>query len=395
MESNSDPKQTEDDGSSPQSYTSLRFAPVERRPVTPPASLAKEKEDSPDDIEIEEAGGSIPNEAAKSPVDNPRRHPPTNSSARQPGPRPRRPLPNSPIRQRNSQSRKPLHNSRARRRNTSVQQDNDPSSNEPENPPVRPPGLPPGTFGISTGLADTYTNPTYNNFTRQDPGPIVRGTIVSPIGTNWPGAPDSHIFPIFDVLLPRSQPNGPAEVIRLLFRTSKHQPGFLPDWRVNAHWKENVERVLGRNYRDLWPNMMALISEAQASFDEKGPALIQRCWNQRETEIAARVKCWYMPNVVLWYLIGQPPKGLSMGYEPQFAIWAYDEIKRLDEVHGMEGFWRKEGEREAAAGSNDKAHEEKESEKEKEKEKEKKDVEEMETEKTDDDLQVYTRSMNR
>ncbi|KAM0327262.1 hypothetical protein ACHAPQ_007511 [Fusarium lateritium] len=394
MESNSDPKQTEDDGSSPQSYTSLRFAPVER-PVTPPASLAKEKEDTPEDIEIEEAGGSIPNEAAKSPINNPRSRPPANSSTSRPGPRPRRPLPNSPIRQRSSGPRRPLHNSRIRRHNTSVQQGNDPSSNEPENPPVRSPGLPPDTFGISTGLANMSVNPTNNNFNTQNPPLIVRGTIISPLPAYGPDAPPNVPFPTVDIPLPPTHPDGPAEVIRLLIRSSSHQPKFVPDWRVNACWKDNVERVLGQDYRDEWPNMMALIDEARASFKEKGNPLLQRCWNLRETQIAARVKCWYMPNFVVWFLVGQPPRGLAMGYEEQFAISAYDEIKRLDEVHGVGGFGSREGEREVAAGSNDKVHEEKESEKEKEKEKEKKDEEETQAMETDDDLQVYISSMNR
>lgn len=161
----------------------------------------------------------------------------------------------------------------------------------------------------------------------------------------------------------------------------------MPDWRANTFWKENVERVLGRELRDKWPNMMALIQEAKASFLAKGDPLIQRRWNLREIEMAARLKGWRMPDFVVGYLIGQPPSDLVMGNEEQFAIWGFDEMKRMDEVDGMGGFGNDEEEGEVAAGSDDEVRE---------KEGDKEEEEGMEAEGSDvDDLQVYTRSMNR
>jgi hypothetical protein len=134
-------------------------------------------------------------------------------------------------------------------------------------------------------------------------------------------------------------------------RTSPYEPDFTPDWRVNASWKDNVERVLGREVRDNWPNMMALILEAKASFLEQGSPLIQRRWNPAEIEIAARLKAWRMPDFVVGYLIGSPPPGLGITNVEQFGMWTFDEMNRIDGVHGMGGFGNSEGKEEVADGS--------------------------------------------
>jgi hypothetical protein len=76
-----------------------------------------------------------------------------------------------------------------------------------------------------------------------------------------------------------------------------------------------------------------------------------------------------------------------MGNEEQFAIWGFDEMKRMDEVDGMGGFGNDEEEGEVAAGSDDEVRE---------KEGDNEEEDGMEAEGSDvDDLQVYTRSMNR
>jgi hypothetical protein len=306
MESNSPPEQTEDVGSSPQSYTSLRFAPNER-PVTPPASFAKDKDSAPDDTSIEEARSSVPSEAAKSPVNSPRVSAPANSSTSQPGPRPRRPLPNSPIRQRGSRPRKPLPNSPIRRPGASVNQGNDSSSKELENPPVGSRVLArPAIPSIPARPANMSASPTNDHLNRQTIPSIVRqptlftafpnNPITPPDGQNPDVRPRDFPFYTIDIPTPPTRPDGPEGTLQLLIRTSPYEPDYVPDWRANTFWKENVERVLGRELRDKWPNMMALIQEAKASFLAKGDPLIQRRWNLREIEMAARLKGWRMPD---------------------------------------------------------------------------------------------------
>jgi hypothetical protein len=255
-------------------------------------------------------------------------------------------------------------------------------------------------------------NPTNDHSNRQTIPPIVKkpalftGFPINPITPPMSQHPDiiprSFLFYTIDVPTPPTRPGGPEGTLQLLTRTSPYEPDFVPDWRANAFWKDNVERVLGREFRDKWPNMMALIREAKASFLEKGDPLINRHWNLKEIEIAARLKGWRMPDFVVAYLIGQPPSDLVMGNEEQFGLWGFDEMKRIDEVDGMGGFGNNEEEREVAAESNDKVHKEEEKKKGKKKGKEKgkgkgKEEEEgREVEESDaDDLQVYTRSMNR
>lgn len=333
MEPSSSPKPTEDAGSSPQSHTSLRSAPIER-PVTPPASLAKDKDSSPGDTGIEEARGPVPSEAAESPVDNSRVSPPANPSARQPGPRFRRPLPGP-------RPQWPLPNSPIRRRDASVNQRNDRSSNERQS---------------TGGYRRILPRPGIINPVSQRPGDLSRQTVplivkgptlflVFPIhsitslgGQNLDIMPQLFPFHSIDVPTPPTVRGGPKGALQLIVRNSPYEPEFMPDWRVNAFWKDNVERVLGREIRDNWPNMMALIQEAEASFLEQGIPLIYRRWNPTEIEIAARLKAWRMPDFVVGYLIGTPPPYLGIINVEQFGLWNFDEMNRIDEVHGMGGF---------------------------------------------------------
>ncbi|CAJ0547623.1 Ff.00g043770.m01.CDS01 [Fusarium sp. VM40] len=344
MQPNSSPKPTEDAGPSPQSHTSLRFASIER-PVTPPASLAKEKDSTPDDTGTEEAREPVPDEAAVSPVDNSRVSSPTNSSARQPrtrlrrplpGPRPQWPLPNNPIRRRGPRPR----NSQIRRRGASLKQRNGHSSNERQNTSVSRQILP---------------HPDIINPVSQRPGDLSRQTeplivkepalfLVYPIhsitsldGQNPDTMPQLFPFHSIDVPTPPTVRGGPKGALQLIVRNSPYEPEFMPDWRVNTFWKDNVERVLGRETRDNWPNMMALIQEAEASFLEKGIPLILRPWNLAEIEIAARLKAWRMPDFVVGYLIGTPPPYLGIINAEQFGLWNLDEMNRIDEVHGGRG----------------------------------------------------------
>ncbi|KAG5664879.1 hypothetical protein KAF25_008613, partial [Fusarium avenaceum] len=285
IDHDSSPKPTEDAGSSPQSHTSLRFAPIER-PVTPPASLAKDKDSSPDDTGIEEARGPVPSEAAESPVDNSRVSPPANSSTRQPSPRPRQSLPNSPIRRRGSQPR----NSQIKRRGASLKQRNDRPSNERQNTRVIRRILP--RLGASVNQRNNHssnerqnTGGYQQNFPRPDIVPLIVKkpapflvfpirSITSPDDQNPDITPQYFLFHTMDVPTPPTIRGGPKGTLELILRTSPYEPDFTPDWRVNAFWKHNVERVLSREIRDNWPNMMTLIHEAKASFLEEGSPLI-------------------------------------------------------------------------------------------------------------------------
>ncbi|KIL92156.1 hypothetical protein FAVG1_04563 [Fusarium avenaceum] len=360
MEPSSSPKHTEDAGSSPQSHTNLRFALIER-PVTPPVSPSKEKDSTPDEIGTEEAREPIPNEAAVSPVDNSRVSPPANSSARQPGPRFRRPLPgprpqwsvpNRPIRrrdaslkQRNGHSSNERHNTRVIRRilprlGASVNQRNNHSLNERQNAGGYRQILPrPGIVPLIVKKPTTFLV-----------FPI--RSITSPDDQNLVITPQCFLFHTMDVPTPPTIRGGPKGTLELILRTSPYEPDFMPDWRVNDFWKHNVERVLGREIRDNWPNMMALIHEAKASFLEEGSPLIQRRWNPAETEIAARLKAWRMPDFVVGYLIGQPPRHLGITDAEQVVIWGLDEMNRIDAIHGM-GLFRNSEEEEGAADGSD------------------------------------------
>ncbi|KAI6775940.1 hypothetical protein HG530_002698 [Fusarium avenaceum] len=366
MEPSSSPKHTEDAGSSPQSHTSLRFAPIER-PVTPPASLAKEKDSTPDDTGTEEARGPVPNEAAVSPVDKSRVSPPANSSTRQlrprPCPRPRQPLHNSPIRRRGYRPR----NSQIRRRGACLKQRNDRSSNERHNTRVIRRILP--RLGASVNQRNNHSSNERQNtggYQQILPRPgivplIVKKpttflvfpirSITSPDDQNLVITPQCFLFHTMDVPTPPTIRGGPKGTLELILRTSPYEPDFMPDWRVNDFWKHNVERVLGREIRDNWPNMMALIHEAKASFLEEGSPLIQRRWNPAETEIAARLKAWRMPDFVVGYLIGQPPRHLGIIDSEQVVIWGLDEMNRIDAIHGMGLFGNSEEEEEVADGS--------------------------------------------
>lgn len=114
--------------------------------------------------------------------------------------------------------------------------------------------------------------------------------------------------------------------------------GATPDWRANAHFQDNIERVLGREYRGRWPDMITMINQTRVHVSENGFNQLGRAYDERENEAAARLMTWGISNLIVLGLLGRPMVAVSPELLPQCEEWASDEKRRLEEVHGLGGF---------------------------------------------------------